>query len=372
MEVFYVQNFIKVLISALLCASNVLPMTLSSNLNAANSAYFGDLLVSEITTVQNQSVTGPSSVSLNEEKLKELNYNIKPNEMGNVMVIMYHNLVETEDKEGAYARTFKNFRRDLERMHKEGYYLITLKDLVKGNINVPAGKTPIVLTFDDGHASDINFLPNGELDPNTTVGILEQMKKDYPDFNATASFYLNSPVIFGDKPVDSKKIQYLIDHGYEIGNHTVNHHNLKKLGAKSMDEVKDEIFKQQEIITSFNKDHEFTFAVPFGEKPEGYRDYFSSDTWLSPYKMIASLNVGWNPIKSPFSVNFDPYSINRITVGDDEVELHYWLDHFVNAPKMRYISDGYADMISIPKSFTENFNREKFEHSSYKINIYED
>ena len=139
-----------------------------------------------------------------------------------------------------------------------------------------------------------------------------------------------------------------------------------------MDDVKDEIFKQQELITSFTGENEFTFAVPFGEKPEGYREYFSSDTWLSPYKMIGSLNVGWNPIKSPFSVNFDAYSINRITVGDDEVELHYWLDHFVNAPKMRYISDGYTDMISIPQSFTENFNREKFENSTYKINIYED
>lgn len=365
MSFYFVKGLMKLVVMSLIIQFNLVPVDMMNNV-LFNSEHIIELGMTQMDMSKNS-----DAFNLSQEQIEELNQNIKPNEMGNVMVIMYHNLVDSEDKEGLYARSYANFRKDLERIHKEGYYLIRLKDLVKGDIYVPAGKTPMVLTFDDGHPSDIKFLPNGEIDPNCVVGILEGMKRDYPDFNATASFYLNSPVIFGDKPVDPKKIQYLIDNGYEVGNHTVNHYNIRKLGEKSMDAVKEEIFKQQELITGFTKENEFTFAVPFGEKPEGYREYFSSDIWLKPYRMIASLNVGWNPIKSPFSVNFDPYSINRITVGEDEAELHFWLDYFVDTPKMRFISDGYMDMISIPESFTENFNRDKFETANYRINIYQ-
>lgn len=302
----------------------------------------------------------------NEEKEQEIIEKYKPNEMGSVMVLMYHNLVDSDAKEGHYARSFKNFRKDLERIHSEGYYLITLNELVNGRISVPAGKIPMVITVDDGYSTDIKFLENGEVDPNTVVGIMEAMKKEHPDFNAVASFYIFSHKVFGENPMDSKKVEYLLSRGYEIGNHTLSHENLKKI---STDEVKRQILEQQKYISSYTDINNFTFSVPFGVKPDNFDELVSDQSWLKPYKMTASLNVGWNPIKSPYSVNFNPFSINRITVGDDEAELHFWLDEMKDS-KNRFVSDGNPDVITVPSDYAENLNRDKLE-KDFKIVVYD-
>ncbi|HAA35110.1 MAG TPA: hypothetical protein DCD97_07355, partial [Firmicutes bacterium] len=81
----------------------------------------------------------------------------KPNELGEVMILMYH---EIGYPESAWRRTPENFRLDLENLYEQGYRAISLMDLVRGNIDIPAGTSPVVLTFDDGNKGNFYYLEN--------------------------------------------------------------------------------------------------------------------------------------------------------------------------------------------------------------------
>ncbi len=84
------------------------------------------------------------------------------------------------------------FREELERLYDEGYRPITAAEYASGHIDVPAGATPVVLTFDDATASQAALLANGEIDPDTAVGILVDFAKTHPGFGPVATLYLNS------------------------------------------------------------------------------------------------------------------------------------------------------------------------------------
>ena len=89
----------------------------------------------------------------------------KVNELGNIPIMMYHGIVNKLDEDTPYTggnvdkdgyhRTTESFIKDLEFYYSEGYRMIRLEDYVKGVIDVPLGKSPIVLTFDDGLENSI-------------------------------------------------------------------------------------------------------------------------------------------------------------------------------------------------------------------------
>ena len=91
------------------------------------------------------------------------------NELGDVPIMMYHGIhnkknSETNyingnvDKDG-YQRTSEAFSNDLEFYYQNGYRMIRLTDYVDGEFDVELGKSPIILTFDDGLSN--NILVNG-------------------------------------------------------------------------------------------------------------------------------------------------------------------------------------------------------------------
>ncbi len=300
-----------------------------------------------------------TSLSLASNKTQEVDEKIieeyHPNELGKVMVVMYHNLVEKEEDEGYYARSYANFEKDLIRMHEEGYVPITMSEYISGKIDVPAGKTPIILTFDDGHPTDIQ-LENGKPTDECVVGIMEKVQKKYPDFLPKATFYLNGPVAFGNSELDEKKVDYLFKHGYEIQNHTSNHLHLSEI---PLEKAKEEIISEAKRLEVFTGSKEFHLALPFGQRPENYADLVRGN-WLGEYKMLSSVNVGWDPYYSVYDKDFDEYDIHRVTCGEDDCELYFWMDNFQDVPETRFISDGNPDTITFPKSEKEKFNPIEF------------
>ena len=79
----------------------------------------------------------------------------KPNELGDIIILMYH---EIGSPEGEWRRTPENFRRDLQTLYGLGYRAVSLQDVVNGRIDIPAGTSPVVLTFDDGNKGNFNYL----------------------------------------------------------------------------------------------------------------------------------------------------------------------------------------------------------------------
>ncbi|MCD4734326.1 polysaccharide deacetylase family protein [bacterium] len=149
-----------------------------------------------------------------------------------VPVLMYHRI--DVHGGGRYNVSPVKFRKQLEELRRADYYLINISDLVEGRLDqVPAGKRPVVLTFDDSDDSHLRFLHNGRLDPNCAAGVLERFCEKHPDFGHGAAFFClaggERASFFNDYLRWEEKLVWLLDHGYEIGNHTTTHPDLSKL-----------------------------------------------------------------------------------------------------------------------------------------------
>lgn len=79
----------------------------------------------------------PEEVSLEEEEEMQPPVDLKGlkvNELGKIMVLMYHGIGEEED---VWVRTPENFRKDLQTLYDKGYRAIGMKDYIEGNIDTP-------------------------------------------------------------------------------------------------------------------------------------------------------------------------------------------------------------------------------------------
>jgi len=296
----------------------------------------------------------------------------KVNELGNVPIMMYHGIIDKKnvdtsytggnvDRDG-YNRTSEAFRNDLEMYYQKGYRMIRLIDYMNGNIDTELGKSPIVLTFDDGNVN--NFKVNGLddegnliIDPNCAVGILEEYKKKYKDFNVTATFFLNSG-LFGQSKYNNQILKWLVENGYDIGNHTKNHVDFSNV---------DEVRTQAEIAYMYKTLDEIipdkyikVIALPFGSPYKSDHPNFSYILKGSSegynYETEGTLRVGWTYDYSPFHKSFNKTFVKRIRAYDNDGVEHDIQMTFDNLEKSRYISDGDKNTIVVLDEANINVN----------------
>lgn len=289
---------------------------------------------------------------------------LKVNESGEVMIIMYHRIAT---KNTTYDRTAVDFASDLERLHVMGFQPVSMWDYVNGTFDVPKGKTPYVLTFDDGSIS--NFKVTGLdgsgkpiIDPNCAIGLMEAFEMKHPEVEMKATFFLNAGVPFEQKEYADYKVKWLLENGYEIGNHSYGHENFKKLNAAQVEESLGknnnqllERIAKANIPDSLNAQHGiYALALPFGSRPaEEHRYVLEKGTYSGKtYAHKAVLNVGWKPGSSPYAASNDPASLHRVQCGDGEMQLSFWLDGYEKNPEKRFISDGRPEWVVIPESST--------------------
>lgn len=300
------------------------------------------------------------------------------NELGRVPIMMYHGIHNVDakyvggnvDKDG-YQRTASAFRNDLESYYSKGYRMVRLIDYVNGIIDVPIGKSPIVLTFDDGLENNIKVIgldDNGDIiiDPNSAVGILEEFKNKYSDFNVTATFFVNGG-LFNQEEYNEKILNWLIDHGYDVGNHSYSHADFSKIdNNKSIYEI-GSIYKMLDSI--LGDKYVNIVALPFGSPYKKSHSNFSSIMSGSydgfDYNTISALRVGWEADYSPFSNDFDKSFLKRIRAYDNngvdfDIEMNFKL-----LESNRYISDGDKNLIVFPKDKMDKFNNFNLEYYSY-------
>lgn len=298
--------------------------------------------------------------------------NNKVDELGEVPIMMYHgihnkNNSDTEyiggnvDKNG-YQRTSEAFRNDLEFYYSQGYRMIRLTDYVDGNIDVELGKSPIILTFDDGLENNIKVTGLDEkgniiIDPNSAVGILENFKEKYPDYNITATFFVNGG-LFGQEEYNEKILKWLVENGYDIGNHTYSHVDFTDVDAnKSMEQV-GRIYEMLDSIIP--EKYVNIVALPFGSpyslEHENMQYIFNSNYNNHNYQTKSTLRVGWKSESSPYHINFNPKFLKRIRAYDNNGEEFDIKMNFKLLESTRYISDGDKNIIAIPSSKSELLN----------------
>ena len=274
---------------------------------------------------------------------------LSPNELGRVMILEYHKIDHPEER---WTRTPENFRRDLETLYARGYRLIGLNDLLDRRIALPAGTTPVVLTFDDSSPGQFRYLDrNGtpELDPKSAVGILEAFAREHPDFGRVATFFVlpgaASPNRLFDQPAhEGRKLRYLVSRGYEIGNHTLWHANLGKYGEAV---VRAQLAEAQQWVRRHVPDYRMrTLSLPHGVYPHDVRWALEGTAKGETYRHDAILMVAGGAAPSPFSRRFDPVRLPRIQAV--QRELAAWLEHFARHPEDRFVSDGDPGVVTVP------------------------
>jgi peptidoglycan/xylan/chitin deacetylase (PgdA/CDA1 family) len=280
-----------------------------------------------------------------------------PNELGQIPILEYHHFGPEPEQ---FVRTPDQFRADLQWLYDNNFYVVNLHDILDDDINVPAGKRPVALTFDDSPASQFSLMPlsDGQLaiDPNCAVGILELFFAQHPDFGRGGHFSVLPGYFFDWTPTEHRadqtphieaKFRWLVNHGYEIGNHTLDHANLAKLDTR---EVARQLSGANDAIHAVLPDAEIrVITLPYGMYPSG------SDATLlrgfeyegRRYEWSAALLVGANPTVAPASTEFDPYAMARIQAFD--AELDKWFAVFVEQPGILYVSDGDPATLTVPE-----------------------
>jgi peptidoglycan/xylan/chitin deacetylase (PgdA/CDA1 family) len=284
---------------------------------------------------------------------------LTPNELGRVMILEYHKIDYPEER---WTRTPENFRRDLETLYAKGYRLINLGDLLDRKIKIPAGTTPVVLTFDDSSPGQFRYIEaNGsvQIDPKSAIGILEAFIAEKPDFGRGGTFYVlpgaSKPNrLFNQPEYEAKKLLFLVSHGYEIGNHTLWHANLGKYPEAT---VRAQVAEAQVWIQRHVPDYRTrTLALPHGVYPPDVNWVLNGTAKGTTYSHDAVLMVAGGPAPSPFSRAFDPVRLPRIQAV--ERDLGYWLNYFDKNPHERFVSDGDANSVTVPAASRDRLRAE--------------
>jgi hypothetical protein len=300
-----------------------------------------------------------------EERMATIDLSLKPNESGKVMVLMYHNI---GDEEKTWVRTPDNFRRDLETLYTKGYRPVSLVDYVRGSFDIPAGTTPFVLTFDDGNENNFRYLETDQgwrIDPECAVGILESFRKEHVDFNPQATFFVYGSRPFRQEELVEKKLKFLVDNGYGVGNHSWGHDDYKEEKYTDPQMVMASLGKNVAFLETFLEAGAVnTLALPYGHRPKDDAAevaLFDGIYEGTEYENVAVLNVGWDPDKSPYHMDFNPRSIHRVRASEtnvDNVGLYDWLAYFDKHPSQRYISDGEIEIVTVPDSKADSLSED--------------
>lgn len=304
----------------------------------------------------------------NSQQANVLDYSsVKPDESGQIMVVMFHNFVEAyKSGDKAYTTTFSEFEKLLQDLYNKKYRLISLTDMLNNNIDVPVGCIPIVFTFDDGTVGEFNLIEKeGNLitNPRSAVGIMEAFNQKHPDFGLKGTFFVNLGVktTFKGAGTMSERLKYLIDKGFEIGNHTKTHVSLP--GVKTVQKMLEEVGGNQKLMNEYVPGYAFnSFSLPFGSASKNLKEYVIQGNYEgTEYKHSAIMLVGANPAPSPVSVKFNPLAIPRVRatgITKVECDLAWWLDA-LSKGNSQYVSDGDANTVTVPQQKKQNVDMAK-------------
>jgi peptidoglycan/xylan/chitin deacetylase (PgdA/CDA1 family) len=253
----------------------------------------------------------------------------------------------------SYDLTAGQFRSELARLWRDRYYPVRASDLVAGRLNVPKGKTPVVMTFDDATNNQIAFLPDGRVDPKTAVGIFEDFAAQHPGFPATGTFYVPRNAFDGDGESAKQTFDWLVAHGFELGNHTKDHFALNTLDATA---VQRQLVLGNRLLNDRLPAYRVqTMALPLGALPHP-ASLALKGTWDGQaYRFAGVFLSGAEPAPSPFSTKWNPGAIPRILTnprwnGARDFTWGMWLDTLERNPDLRYVSDGNPETISFPRA----------------------
>ena len=298
---------------------------------------------------------------------------VRPNEAGVVPILMYHS-IDTKgvgrykpDQVGSYVRSPAGFRKELQSMYDQGYRPVNLGEYLDNKMDVPLGKSPVVMTFDDARETQFKYLPDGSVDPDCAVGILQEFTHAHPDWPMKATFFVQPTpgphTGFGQPESTQKKMQQLTAMGCEIENHTLAHANLKRLSDANVQ--KEIALCQQEIQKLLPQARVDEFALPFGVSPQNRALSVDGQYNGVRYHNRAVMLVGAGPAPAVIARRFNAAKIPRIQAAEGASCSTVWLNQ-IKTTHRAYISDGDSTVTTVPKSLTAKIDTARLHGSTLR------
>ena len=223
-------------------------------------------------------------------------------------ILVYHRVANVSHDSLQLCVSPQNFRKQIIYL-KENFNLIPLSQMVNNLKSHKIKEGAVAVTFDDGYADNLY----------TALPILEELNAPATIFITTGNidsqedFYWDKNTAKEDrgKPMTAEEIKKISSSPLiEIGAHTVNHPNLRKINTK---EQVDEIMQSKIMLEKILDKKISGFAYPFGS-----RRSFSKET-VSEVKKSGFNFACANTQEQVYSFS-NLFSIPRILVRDWDIE----------------------------------------------------
>lgn len=254
-----------------------------------------------------------------------------------VPVLVYHRFLPDHYPYSTKVKMrLGDFRDQLERLYRSGYTLIALDRWLSGEILVPEGRRPLILTIDDLFFADqVALTEDGVHSIETGLGVLWQFAQEFPEFgNAVALFpNLGNKLYPGGEEVLAQVIAYSIEHGAIPYNHFYMHPMLEltnprgiHLEAERNDRYLRELLRlieREDLIAQLGN----IIALTYGVWPDQKAGRDAILAYVTPEGMAlqAILEVDFAVrakfLAPPYAESFDRLHVPRIVATEDAIKL---------------------------------------------------
>jgi len=242
-----------------------------------------------------------------------------------------------------------DFQQQLQTLYDSGYSLVPLDAWLKGDMRIPAGRKPLILTIDDCFFADQIFLnPDGTPSVKSGVGLLWQFSQTHPDFGFAVALFYNmgdkqyGNVVRGDwwnvgpgwEDSLAKAIAWCIQNGAMPYNHFYTHPELDLITT-----VKDLNYQLQEneiqlrdSLTRINQQSladnlANIIAITFGIWPtnESVKKALLSYVSTNNQPLLAIMDVDYairaKYLQPVYSTQFNRFDVPRIVANQDGIDV---------------------------------------------------
>lgn len=275
-----------------------------------------------------------------------------------VPILMYHRF---DPGVGArttrYKTSLTEFSEHLSSLYESGFSLIALDEWLRGEIHIPEGRRPLIITIDDlFYADQISLDETGQPADYSGVGRLWQFSQDHPDFGFQVALFYN----LGDKPFSNrysngvftvqdgwrrdraKAIAWGIENGALPLNHFYEHPFLEYLEPEEiLWQLEENDAALRDALAMVGEEHladelPNILALPYLSWPkteEGKQvlyDYTSPEGAPTAAIMVANEFPLARPAQIPSTPDFNPWRVPRIAASQEGVD--YILDIAAELP----------------------------------------
>lgn len=265
-------------------------------------------------------------------------------------MLAYHQLApNTSEYSTGHKVRASDLRSQLEALNAAGFTLVPVEGWISGNISVPPGRKPLIISMDDLFFNNqITLDEDGNPSADTMIGIFWQFAQEHPAFGFHLALFasLGDKLYAGPDYPDweerlARAIAWCLDHGAQVYNHTYQHVRLDRtdpLGVKSELRRNDIYLREllamidrQDLIPSLGN----MLALPYGYWPDAngtynIKNYVTPENLPMQAVFLIDNNERAGFVPPPYSPAFDRYKIPRIAARP--ITIQYLLDHQAEFP----------------------------------------